>query len=432
MKDSAFPTAHRRAGAGLAVLALGLTAACSGSGSEGADTAGAEGGSDPVTVKVLPEDGGSEVRPDVPVTVQADGGSITDVQVEQSGGADTGDGSDSAVDEVTGQLNDDKTEWVSEWNLKPGADVTVTATAENEDGEESEAVSEFSTVPAPQGQRLELVSNFPTSGETVGVGMPVIVNFDLPVENKKQVENSIEVSADEPTQGAWNWFGDDMAVFRPKEYWPSGTEVTVDMHLAGTEASEGVHGIENHRLNFEVGRKQVSTIDSDSHQMTVERDGEQIQKFPVSIGKANVEKYTTTSGTHLTMNKRRELTMDSSTTGVPVDSPEGYKLDVEYAVRFSNSGEFTHAAPWNSAALGEENTSHGCPNMSTEDAKWFYENSYQGDPLVVEGTDRELEVDNGWGYWQRSWDQWLENSATGEPDRTDEEGTPGSVHTTDE
>lgn len=51
-----------------------------------------------------------------------------------------------------------------------------------------------------------------------------------------------------------------------------------------------------------------------------------------------------------------------------------------------------------------------------------------GDPLIVTGTDRELEVDNGWGYWQRSWDTWLANSATGTADDTGEPGTPGSPH----
>ena len=66
--------------------------------------------------------------------------------------------------------------------------------------------------------------------------------------------------------------------------------------------------------------------------------------------------------------------------------------------------------------------------MSNEDAKWFYEESLMGDPFIVNGTDRELEVDNGWGYWQRSWEEWLEHSATGEADSTDDSGTPGTVH----
>ncbi|KIH96687.1 hypothetical protein LP52_23590 [Streptomonospora alba] len=424
-------------GAGLAGLVLVLAAACTGQDGGSSQTAGE--GQDAVDVRISPEDGAGEVAPNVPVTVEAADAAITDVRVEQTGGAadesgqgagqsaSPSDGDDSPVHEVTGTLSEDESTWVSDWNLAPGSDVTVTATVETSDGEQAEVASEFSTEPAVEGKRLELQSNFPTSGQSVGVGMPVIVNFDLPVENKVQVENSMEVTSEQPVDGAWNWFGDTTAVFRPKEYWEPYQHVTVDLRLAGVEASEGVYGIENHQLNFDVGREQISTIEDSEHTMTVERDGESIKSFPISNGRADVRKYTTTSGVHLTMEKYDHLVMDSSTTGIPVDSPEGYKLDVDYAVRFSNSGEFTHAAPWN-GRLGQSNESHGCTNMSNADAKWFYEESLMGDPLVINGTDRQLEVDNGWGYWQRSWEDWLANSPTGEADTTDGEGTPGGVH----
>ncbi|WP_304454642.1 Ig-like domain-containing protein [Nocardiopsis sp. YSL2] len=407
----------------LGLLALGVLGATSCS-APPADTSAEEepqATSDPVTVRITPEDGASDVRPDLPVVVEAEGGTLTDVRVTTAGQEGSG------PDEMTGSLNDDETEWTSDWTLLPGADITVTATAETDDGEHAEATHAFSTLAATPGRRLELQSNFPISGQTVGVGMPVIVNFDLPVQNKARVESAMEVLSEQPVLGAWNWFGDRTAVFRPEEYWQPEQDVTVDLRLAGVQASDGVYGIENHRLEFTVGRSQISTIDSDTKRMTVERDGEQVKDFPTSIGKADVERYTTTSGVHLTMEKYEDLVMDSSTVGVPVDSEEGYEIEVEYAVRFSDSGEFTHAAPWNDR-LGEANLSHGCPNLSTADAQWFYENSYMGDPLVVTGTDRELEVDNGWGYWQRSWDAWLAESATGTADDTGEPGTPGSPH----
>ena len=415
------PNPKRRHALGLLALGVLSATACS---APRTDTAGSEEPqetADPPAVRVTPEDGASDVRPDLPVVVEAERGTLTEVRVTTAGLEDSG------ADEMTGSLNDEGTEWTSDWTLVPGADITVTATAETDDGERTEVTNAFSTLAATPGQRLELRSNFPTSGQTVGVGMPIIVDFDLPVQNKAQVESAMEVLSEEPVRGAWNWFGDQTAVFRPEEYWQPEQVVTVNLRLAGVQASDGVYGIENHRLEFTVGRSQISTIDSDTKRMTVERDGEQIQDFPTSIGKADVERYTTTSGVHLTMEKYEDLVMDSSTVGVPIDSDEGYKLEVEYAVRFSDSGEFTHAAPWNDQ-LGEANLSHGCPNLSTADAKWFYENSYMGDPLVVTGTDRELEVDNGWGYWQRSWEAWLAESATGTADDTGEPGTPGSPH----
>ncbi|RCV49032.1 L,D-transpeptidase [Marinitenerispora sediminis] len=419
MMDTLSPTLARGIGVGLAVLGLVAAAGCS---SGEADTSGAEqSGGGPAEVRITPEDGADEVRPDLPISVVAEGGTITGVQVEIAGLEAEG------ANEMTGTLNEDETEWTSDWTLVPGADITVTATAENADGEATEVVSGFSTLEAVQGQRLELQSNFPTSGQTVGVGMPVIVNFDLPVQNKAQVEAAMEVMSEQAVAGAWNWFGDQMAVFRPEEYWQPNQEVTVNLRLAGVQAADGVYGIENHQLRFEVGRSQITRIDSDTKRMLVERDGEQIQDFPTSLGMATTRAYTTTSGVHLTMEKYDRLVMDSATVGIPEGHPDYYKLDVDYAVRFSNSGEFTHSAPWNDQ-LGEANLSHGCPNLAPEDARWFYENSYMGDPLIITGTDRELEVDNGWGYWQRSWDEWLENSATGEADDTGEAGTPGSPH----
>lgn len=379
-------------------------------------------------ITITPEPGATEVAPNVPVRVEVDEGTITDVRIDQEVASGDGDGQSGPFFEQTGTFSEDGDAWSSDWNLWPGADVTVTATATDPEGEETEAVSEFTTLEAVPGRRLELVSNFPTSGQTVGVGMPVIVNFDLPVTNKEQVENSIEVTAEEVTEGAWNWVTDEMAVFRPKEYWEPYQRISVDLRLAGVEASEGVYGVKDHRIEFEVGREMVSTMHVPDHEMEVTVDGETVRTIPVSNGAAEERFNTTTSGVHLTMEKYESLVMDSATVGIDEGEPGYYRLDVDWAVRTSNSGEFTHAAPWNSDNLGRADTSNGCTNMSVEDARWFHDQALMGDILETTGTDRELEWDNGWGYYQRSWQEWLAHSATGEPQITDGSGTPGSVH----
>ncbi|WP_017581685.1 L,D-transpeptidase [Nocardiopsis valliformis] len=398
-------------------------------------------------VEITPAPGATGVAPNTPVRVESADGTITDVRIEQAAADGTADGtaegetgaeaegrgSESSADEedpfaVTGTLSEAGDAWISDWNLLPGAAVTVTVTAADADGEETETVSEFTTLEAVPGQRLELASNFPSSGDVVGVGMPVIINFDLPVTHKAQVENSIEVTAEEETEGAWNWVTDEMAVFRPKEYWDPYQEITVDLRLAGVEAADGVYGVANHRIEFEVGRELISTMHVPDHEMNVTVDGEAVRSIPVSNGAAEERFDTTTSGTHLTMEKYESLVMDSATVGIPEGEPGYYRLDVDWAVRTSNSGEFTHAAPWNSGNIGSANTSNGCTNMSVEDARWFHDQSLMGDILETTGTDRELEWDNGWGYYQRSWDEWLSHSVTGEPQRTDGTGTPGSVH----
>ncbi|MEU3019982.1 Ig-like domain-containing protein [Nocardiopsis sp. NPDC007018] len=425
--------------AAAAAALLFLAAACTSEGEGGTEDAPLpEEAQKGPEVVVTPVPGATEVPPNSPVRVEAADGTITDVRIEQvtevevaSGdAAEAAPGADEEEDPfpVTGTLNEAGDVWVSDWNLRPGASVSVVVTAADDEGEETEVVSEFTTLESVPGRRLELASNFPSSGDVVGVGMPVIVNFDQPVTHKEQVENSIEVTAEEETEGAWNWVGDEMAVFRPKEYWDPYQEVTVDLRLAGVESSEGVYGVDDHRIRFEVGRELVSTMHVPDHEMNVSIDGETVRTIPVSNGSGEERFNTTTSGVHLTMEKYQSLVMDSATVGIPEGAPGYYRLDVDWAVRTSNSGEFTHAAPWNAGNLGGANTSNGCTNMTVEDARWFHNQALMGDILETTGTDRDLEWDNGWGFYQRSWEEWLEHSVTGEPQRTDGSGTPGRVH----
>lgn len=429
MTGKTHPAVTRRFGIGLVALAFVATACTTGDAEtqNNADPTDAE----PAELSITPETGGEEIAPNTPIRVSAEHGVITDVQIDQvvvSEAAVAGDGDDDDSDlyVMTGTLNEDETEWVSDWNLRPGSEIVVTATAENETGEETELSTEFSTLDAAPGQRLELVSNFPSSGDTVGVGMPVVINFDLPVNNKAQVENSMNVVADQEVSGAWNWITDQMAVFRPEEYWEPYQNVTVDLNLAGVEASEGVYGVRNYQIDFEIGRELIATMHVPDHEMVIEIDGEEDRVIEVSNGAANRQFDTTTSGTHVLMERYEQMTMDSSTVGIPEDAPGSYLVDVQFAVRTSNSGEFVHEMSAN-GNIGSANTSNGCTNLRYDDAKWFFDNTLMGDILDTTGTDREFKYDNGWGYWQKSWDEWLDGSETGDPQLTSH-GTPGSVH----
>ena len=419
----------RRFGIGLVALALVATACTTGD-AETQSNADTAVDAEPAELSITPEDGVEEIAPNTPIRVSAEHGTISDVRIDQvlvdetvaeDEGAD-----DTDLYEMTGTLNEDGTEWVSDWNLRPGSEIAVTATAANEAGEETELTTEFTTHEAVPGQRLELASNFPTSGETVGVGMPIVVNFDLPVANKAQVESSMNVVAEQETVGAWNWVSDQMAVFRPEEYWEPYQNVTVDLNLAGVEASEGVFGVRNHQIDFEIGRELIATMHVPDHEMVIEVDGEHERTMEVSNGAANRRFDTTTSGVHVLMERYDTITMDSSTVGIPEDAPGSYRVDVQYAVRTSNSGEFVHEMSSN-GAIGSANTSNGCTNLRMDDAVWFYENTLMGDILDTTGTDREFEWNNGWGYWQKSWDDWLDGSEVGEAQATTD-GTPGSVH----
>jgi lipoprotein-anchoring transpeptidase ErfK/SrfK len=119
--------------------------------------------------------------------------------------------------------------------------------------------------------------------------------------------------------------------------------------------------------------------------------------MPTSMGKP---KHETPNGIYIVGEQQRKMIMDSSTYGVPITDPEGYKLEVEYATRISNSGIFVHAAPWSVAQQGVSNASHGCLNVSTEDGKWFFENARRGDPVIVQNTQGgTLSASDGLGDW---------------------------------
>jgi hypothetical protein len=88
-----------------------------------------------------------------------------------------------------------------------------------------------------------------------------------------------------------------------------------------------------------------------------------------------------------------------------------YRTDIEYAQRLTWGGEFIHAAPWSVSDQGKRNVSHGCINMSTENAKWLFGQTVVGVPVVTKGTSRQLQWGNGWTDWNKTWDDYVKGSA---------------------
>jgi lipoprotein-anchoring transpeptidase ErfK/SrfK len=91
--------------------------------------------------------------------------------------------------------------------------------------------------------------------------------------------------------------------------------------------------------------------------------------------------------------------------------PNGYVVDVKYAMRLTWGGEFIHAAPWSNSARGRRNISHGCVNLGTADAKWLYDTIKVGDPVTVRGTEVKIGWGNGWTDWERPWEEYVKGSA---------------------
>jgi lipoprotein-anchoring transpeptidase ErfK/SrfK len=261
-------------------------------------------------------------------------------------------------------------------------------------------------------RELGIQSLTPTPGETVGVGMPVILTFTWPVRNRAAVERSLDVRAARPVEGAWHWVSDTQVVYRTRTDWPAWQKVAVTAHLAGVRAAPGTYGAADRTLEFSVGRRQISLVNTLTHQMLVYQDGRLAQRMAISAGNASTREYTTTSGVHLTMDKGDPVRMVSP--GRRQGDAGYYDVVIHHAVRISSSGEYVHAKD-NLWAQGRVNVSHGCVNARPDQAAWFFDNSLRGDPVIVSGTDRPLEWWNGWGYWQLSWAEWLKGSALQDP-----------------
>ncbi|MEU6714925.1 Ig-like domain-containing protein [Nonomuraea sp. NPDC046802] len=359
----------------------------------------AETPSAPPVVRVSPALDSRHARTDHGVVVRALGGTLSRVLVYEGG------------EPVPGRLDDSRTIWRSDWTLKPSAEYTVNATASGEAGPSTVAAGRFHTRAAQR--TFQVASTTPLPGETVGVGMPVIIDFNGPITDKAAVERALEVTSVTPAEGAWRWTSDTQVIYRTRRFWAAREQITVSAHLAGVRGGPGLYGATDSTFAFTVGRKQTSMIDTKAHQMIVERDGEVVQRMAISAGNATTREYTTTSGVHLTMDKGNPVRMISP--GRQEGDPGFYDIMIDHAVRISNSGEYVHAKD-NVWAQGRVNVSHGCVNARPDQAAWFYDSSLRGDPVIITGTGRELEWDNGWGFWQLPWEKWTLGSARGDAD----------------
>ena len=251
----------------------------------------------------------------------------------------------------------------------------------------------------------------PGDGDTVGVGSPVIISFSRPVPDAKRamVERRLAVSTTPEVIGAWHWMSSQQIHWRPPTYWKSGTHVTVSADLDKLYFGDGVWGSGKHQTSFRIGHSHISRVDVARHEMYVYDNGHLVKTFPISAGRTQ---YPTKNGVHITFEKSQVVTMDSATVGIPRNSPDGYYEKVYWDVRISYGGAFVHAAPWSVAEQGLVNVSHGCVNISTENATWFYYFSLRGDIVDVYNSAAAPDLtDPGMADWNLSWKEWLAGDA---------------------
>lgn len=234
---------------------------------------------------------------------------------------------------------------------------------------------------------------FPYEG-TMGVGMPITVNFREAIKDKKWTEEHLKVTTTPKVEGSWGWLDAERAVWRPKDYWKPGTKVSVHVDLEGVETAPGEFGKRDVSGDFTVGRAVKMEINNASKSLKYFEGGKLLKEMPVSLGKASTQ---TSTGTSIIYEKQNPVRMVG----------EGYDQMVDYAQRITTSGQYLHSAPWSVASQGNTNVSHGCINIGPANAKWLYEQTIMGDVVEVKGTDRPLEGWNGMGaVWNYSWEEW--------------------------
>jgi lipoprotein-anchoring transpeptidase ErfK/SrfK len=352
---------------------------------------------------VRPADGAAKVDPDTPVQITTSGGTLTQVTVA------------SAESAVTGQYGPDSTTWSTGWGLKPATSYTVTAVARNSQGAATTEVTHFTTKSAAR--TLQVVSITPNAGEIVGVGMPIIVdfNYDVARSDRAAVEHALEIDSAAPVTGAWFWASDSEVIFRTQSYWPAHEHVLLTAHLTGVAAGPGVWGGSDLTRSFTIGDSHIVKVNLKTDYARFYINGSLARKIPVSGGVGGYDShgndFYTTTGVHLTMGSYDTVVMTSP--NIKEGEPGYYHELVYHDVQISDSGEYLHQSPGGLWCLGHENCSHGCVRMTAEGADWWQHTAYRGDPVTITGTPRALAWDNGWGYWQKSWSSWLKGSSAG-------------------
>ncbi|MDT5334704.1 MAG: hypothetical protein QOD90_209 [Mycobacterium sp.] len=207
----------------------------------------------------------------------------------------------------------------------------------------------------------------PAPGQVVGVAMPVTVTFAEPVADRAAAERSFSITSPNAPQGNFVWLKNDVVQWNPSSYWPAHS--TIALSVGGAKTS------------FDAGASVVGVADIDAHRFTVSIDGQVARDMPASMGKP---KHPTPVGSFTALEKQSPVIMDSRTIGIPLSDPEGYKLTVYNAVRVTWGGVYVHGAPWSVASQGNSNVSHGCINLSPDNAAWYYDQVNIGDPIIVQ------------------------------------------------
>ncbi|MEV4311880.1 Ig-like domain-containing protein [Actinocrispum sp. NPDC049592] len=344
----------------------------------------------PATPNVQPANGTTDASPGGPVTATVADGTIDSVTLSTKDGKT-----------VQGALSADHKTWTAGQALEYNKSYTWSGSATGGNGQHTEITGSFSTV---KPKRTETGKLNVGDNKTYGIAMPIELKFDTKVTDRASVEKSLKVETSVPTEGSWAWLDDRRVHWRPKEFWKPNTQVKVTANLFGTSLGNGVYGKADVTSSFTIGREQTVIADTQAHRLIVKRDDKVMYDFPASYGLESDPGRVTTGGTH--------VVMEAFETKLMTNEKYGYEnVPVKWAVRFYGNGEFIHAYDATKAQQGKVNVSHGCANLTTENAKKYFESQLTGDPVIVTGSKVQMSEQYDYSDWIVPWDKWQSRSA---------------------
>ena len=424
---------RRRLFAAVLLLALGLLAACTtgvpqrnaGSpvGEQGKPTvppvtAPSTAVSSAATPPVISSpQAGKTIDPVTPVTVTAAGGKLLDVSMHNPAGK-----------AVSGALADDGSGWRTTEVLGYSKTYQITATAVNDSGQRTTRTLSVATL-TPNNMTMPYLDTEYGSplvnGGTYGVGLVAVVHFDEPITDRAAAERQLQVTTSPEQPGSWYWLDSQNVHYRPKDYYQAGTKVTITAKVYGHDLGHGLYGQSDQSVSFTIGRKQVTVADDTrtgpGRIKVYNGAGQVIRTMNTSMGRhsgttvnGTYINFYTLDGTYTVLGHENPASMCSDSYGLPPNAPGGYACEnIPWATKISVDGIYLHELDNTvySQNIGED-VSHGCLNLNYANAKWFFQHSLVGDPVVVKGAKGapKLQVWQG-GDWSVPWETWQAGSA---------------------
>ncbi len=350
------------------------------------------------------------INPVTPVTVNVADGRLTSVKMVNPEGK-----------QVAGQLTADGRSWRTTEVLGYSKTYSLSAVAVDGAGRPVQKTAKITTL-TPSNMTMPYLNTTAgqslRQGATYGVGIVPVVHFDEPITDKAAAEKALIVTTVPATKGVWNWVDDQNVHWRAQYYLKPGTKVTVTAKVYGVEVGPGLFGQADQSVSFKIGAKHVSIADDRTHQVKVYFNDKLVRTMPTSMGQGGyvTGKYGqislwTMPGTYTVIGHGDPVLMDSSTYGLPVNSPKGYKEYIYKATQISTDGIYLHQLETTVWAQGNTDVSHGCLNLNTENATFFYNTSQIGDVVQVLNTGGpKLQIWQN-GDWSVPWAQWVKGSA---------------------